>query len=109
MEQLSLLGKKSHSGLMGIWMDHWNTRNEILHDSMGVQRIPARQLNASITAEWQNGTEDLLDQDKALIRGTTLPQLLQTKQEHKLTWLAQIRRARLAYDNDSLRLIEQHY
>ena len=75
----------------------WKTRNEILHDSKGVERIPTRQLNASITEEWQNGIDKLLDQDKALIRGTTLPHLLQTKQEHKVTWLAQIRRARMAY------------
>jgi hypothetical protein len=40
---------------------------------------------------------ELLPQDKALIKGTTLPQLLQTSQDHKLACLAQIRLAQLAY------------
>jgi hypothetical protein len=50
-----------------------------------------------VTQEWQNGDINLLAQDKPLIQGTTLPWLLQTSQEHKLAWLAQIRLARLAY------------
>jgi hypothetical protein len=59
--------------------------------------LPTRELNASVTQEWQNGDTELLPQDKALIQGTSLPQLLQTSQDHKLAWLAQIRLARLAY------------
>jgi predicted negative regulator of RcsB-dependent stress response len=50
-----------------------------------------------MTQEWQNGDINLLAQDKPLIQGTTLLWLLQTSQEHKLAWLAQIRLARLAY------------
>jgi hypothetical protein len=75
----------------------WKHRNETLHDCTGVDRIPTRELNASVTQEWQNGDTELLPQDKALIQGTSLPQLLQTSQDHKLAWLAQIRLARLAY------------
>jgi hypothetical protein len=62
-----------------------------------VERIPKRELNDSVTQEWQNGDINLLAQDKPLIQGTTIPLLLQTSQEHKLAWLAQIRLARLAY------------
>jgi hypothetical protein len=54
-------------------------------------------LNDSVTQEWQNGDTELLPQDKALIQGTSLPQLLKTSQDHKLAWLEQIRLARLAY------------
>jgi hypothetical protein len=50
-----------------------------------------------VTQEWQNGDSELLPQGKALIQGTSLPQLLQTSQDHKLAWLAQIQLARLAY------------
>jgi hypothetical protein len=78
---------------MGIWMEDL----EILHDSTGVDRIPKRELNDNVAQEWQNGDINLLAQDKPLIQGTTLPRLLQTPQEHKLAWLAQIRLARLAY------------
>jgi hypothetical protein len=62
-----------------------------------VDRIPKRELNDSVTQKWQNGGTELLPQDKALIQGTSLPQLLQTSQDHKLAWMAQIRLARLAY------------
>jgi hypothetical protein len=62
-----------------------------------VDRIPTRELNNSVTQEWQNGDTELLPQDKVLIQGTSLPQLLQTSQDHKLAWLAQIRLAWLAY------------
>jgi hypothetical protein len=75
----------------------WKHRNETLHDCTGVDRIPTRELNDSVTQEGQNGDTELLPQDKALIQGTSLPQLLQTSQDHKLAWLAQIRLARLAY------------
>jgi hypothetical protein len=75
----------------------WKHRNQTLHDRTGVDRIPQRELNPSVTQEWQNGDTELLPQDKALIQGTSLPQLLQTSQDHKLAWLAQIRLARLAY------------
>jgi hypothetical protein len=75
----------------------WKHRNETLHDRTGVDQIPQRELNASVTQEWQNGDTELLPQDKALIQGTSLPQLLQTSQDHKLAGLAQIRLARLAY------------
>jgi hypothetical protein len=64
-----------------------------LHDRTGVDRIPTRELNNSVTQEWQNGDTELLPQDKVLIQGTSLPQLLQTSQDHKLAWLAQIRLA----------------
>jgi hypothetical protein len=50
--------------------------------------------------EWQNGAGNLLAQDH-----TTLPRLLQTQQEHKTAWLAQIRLALLGctttHDNDT--------
>jgi hypothetical protein len=75
----------------------WKYRNETLHDRTGVDGIPTRELNDSVTQEWQNGDTKLLPQDKALIQGTSLPQLLQTSQEHKLAWLAKIRLARLAF------------
>jgi hypothetical protein len=58
---------------------------------------PQKRTQRHVTQEWQNGDTNLLAQDKALIQGTTLPWLLQTLQEHKLAWLAQIRLARLAY------------
>jgi hypothetical protein len=81
---------------MGIWIDIWKHRNEILHDSAGVDRISTREINNNIIQEWQNGDTNLLAQDKALIQGTILPQLIQTSQEHKLAWLAQIRLVRMA-------------
>jgi hypothetical protein len=59
----------------------WNHRNELLHDSTGVDKIPKRELNDSMAQEWQNGDINLLAQDKSLIQGTTLPRLLQTSQE----------------------------
>jgi hypothetical protein len=59
--------------------------------------MPTRELNDSVTQEWQNGNTELLPQDNTLIQGTSLPQLLQTSLEHKLAWLAQIRLARQAY------------
>jgi hypothetical protein len=62
----------------------WKHRNQTLHDRTGVDQIPQRELNASVTQEWQNGDTELLPQDKALIQGTSLPQLLQTSQDHKL-------------------------
>jgi hypothetical protein len=62
-----------------------------------VERVPKRELNNSVTQEWQNGDINLLAQDKPVILGTTIPLLLQTSQEHKLAWLAQIRLARLVY------------
>jgi hypothetical protein len=45
-----------------------------------VERIPKRELNNSVTQEWQNGDIHLLAQDKPLIQVTTLPWLLQTSQ-----------------------------
>jgi hypothetical protein len=75
----------------------WKHRNEILHDSKGMERIPTRELNNSITQEWHNGDTNLFAPDQALIQGTTLPRLLQTSQEHKIAWLAQIRLAQTAY------------
>jgi hypothetical protein len=75
----------------------WKHRNQTLHDRTGVDRIPTRELNDSVRQEWQDGDTELLPQDKALIQGTSLPQLLQTSQDQKLAWLAQIRLARLAY------------
>jgi hypothetical protein len=75
----------------------WKHRNELLNDSTGVDRIPKRELNNSVTQEWQNGDTNLLAQDKPKIQGTTLHWLLQTSDEHKLAWLVQIRLARLAY------------
>jgi hypothetical protein len=72
-----------------------------------VDRIPKRELNDCVTQEWQNGATELLPQDKALIQGTSLCQLLQTSQDHKLAWLAQIRLARLAYTSTQDRDIEQ--
>jgi hypothetical protein len=93
--------------LSGPRISHWhygnlvgqsgNIENEILHDRTGVDRIPNRELNDSVTQQWQNGDTELLPQDKALIQGTSLPQLMQTSQDHKLAWLAQTRLARLAY------------
>jgi hypothetical protein len=75
----------------------WKYGNQTLHDCTGVDRIPQRELNDSVTQEWQNGDSELLPQGKALIQGTSLHQLLQTSQDHKLAWLAQIWLARLAY------------
>jgi hypothetical protein len=54
----------------------------------------AQQQRGTRMEEWRH---QLLAQDKSLIQGTTLPQLLQTSQEHKLAWLAQITLAPLAY------------
>jgi hypothetical protein len=75
----------------------WKHRSELLHDSTGVDRIPKRELNDSVTQEWQNEDTNLLAQDKPLIQSTTLHRLLQRSHEHKLAWMAQIRLARLAY------------
>jgi hypothetical protein len=75
----------------------WKYWSEILHDTLGVDRISKQEITHNVTQEWQNGDTDLLPQDKPLLQGTSLPQLLQTSQDHKLAWLEQMRLARLAY------------
>jgi hypothetical protein len=62
----------------------WKYRNETLHHCTGVDRIPKRELNNSVTQEWQNTDTELLPPDKALFQGISLPQLLKTSQDHKL-------------------------
>jgi hypothetical protein len=55
----------------------WKHGNKILHDRTGVEGISKRELNDSVTQEWQNGNTNLLKQDKEFIQGTTiLPRLL---------------------------------
>jgi hypothetical protein len=67
---------------MGIWIDIWKHRNEILHDSAGVDRISTREINNNIIQEWQNGDTNLLAQDKALIQA---PYFLSSYRHHKNT------------------------
>jgi hypothetical protein len=71
----------------------WKYRNETLHDHTRVDRLSKRELNDIVAQEWQNGDTELLPQDKALLQGTSLPQLLKASQDHKLAWLVHIRLA----------------
>jgi hypothetical protein len=51
----------------------WKHRNQTLHDHTGVDQIPQRELNASVTQEWQNGDTELLPKTKPSSKAPHFP------------------------------------